>query len=105
VKVSYENSANQNGIKGFRVVEIYALVDQALSFQIALTNTSSQPLELADIGLPLPFNEYFGQQDDVTYETRVVYHSFIGQNGSAGAAARRISAPRRGRATPRADRP
>jgi hypothetical protein len=82
VTVSYENSGNANGIKNFRVVETYALADQALSWQIALTNTSSQTLELGDVGLPLPFNEYWDQDNDVIYETRAVYHSFTGQNDS-----------------------
>jgi MYXO-CTERM domain-containing protein len=82
VSVTYENSTNQNGIKNFKVVETYSLVGQTLSWQIALTNTSSQTLELGDVGLPLPFNEYWDQDNDVIYETRTIYHSFTGQNGS-----------------------
>lgn len=82
VTVSYENSASANGIKGFKVVETYALVDDYLSWQIALTNSGSQALEFGDIGLRLPFNEYWFQQNDVIYETRTVYHSFVGQNSS-----------------------
>ncbi|HTQ04025.1 MAG TPA: DUF5695 domain-containing protein [Polyangiaceae bacterium] len=82
VTVSYENSANANGIKNFRVVETYSLADGALAWQIALTNTSSQPIEFGDVGLPLPFNEFWDQDNDVIYETRVVYHSFTGQNNS-----------------------
>ncbi|MES1174247.1 MAG: DUF5695 domain-containing protein [Myxococcales bacterium] len=74
VTVSYDFSA-------FKVVETYALVDDYLSWKIAITNSGSQPLEFGDIGLPLPFNEYwFG--NDVIYEQRTVYHSFIGNDSS-----------------------
>jgi len=82
VTVTYENSANANGIKNFKVVETYALVNDYLSWQIALTNTGSQAIELGDVGLPLAFNEYWFQQNDVIYETRTVYHSFTGNNSS-----------------------
>jgi hypothetical protein len=82
VRVTYENSANPNGIKGFKVVESYSLVDRYLSWQIAITNTSNQNIELGDVGLPLPFNEYWFQANDVIYETRTVYHSFTGNNSS-----------------------
>jgi len=74
VVVNYDFSA-------FKLTETYALVDDYLSWKIALTNSGSQPLEFGDIGLPLPFNEYwFG--NDVIYETRTVYHSFIGNDSS-----------------------
>ena len=82
VTVTYENSSNAKGVKGFKVVETYSLVDSYLSWQIAITNTGSQAIEFGDVGLPLPFNEYWFQQGDPIYETRVVYHSFTGQNGS-----------------------
>jgi len=82
VTVTYENSTNAKGIKNFRVVETYSLDAGTLSWQIALTNTSSQTIEFGDVGLPLPFNEYWDQDNDVIYETRAIYHSFTGQNGS-----------------------
>ena len=82
VTVSYENSSNAQGVKGFKVVETYSLIDDYLAWQIALTNTGSQPIEFGDVGLPLPFNEYWFQNNDPIYETRVVYHSFTGNDGS-----------------------
>ena len=82
VTVSYQNSASAAGIKHFKVVETYALVDNYVSWQIALTNTSAQSIEFGDVGLPLTFNEYWNQANDLIYETRVVYHSFTSQNGS-----------------------
>lgn len=81
VTVTYQNSASAQGVKNFKLVEAYSLVGNALVWQITLTNTSSQTVEFGDVGLPLPFNEYWGG-GDVIYETRTVYHSFIGQNSS-----------------------
>jgi hypothetical protein len=81
VTVTYQGSANSKGIRNFKLVETYALVDDYLSWQIAVTNTGTQALEIGDFGLPLPFNEFwFG--NDVIYETRTVYHSFTGQSSS-----------------------
>jgi hypothetical protein len=81
VTVSYENAASASGVKNFKLVETYALIDDALSWQISVTNTSTQSLEFGDFGLPLPFNEYWFAKD-VIYETRTVYHSFTGNNSS-----------------------
>jgi MYXO-CTERM domain-containing protein len=81
VTVTYANSGNPQGVKHFTLVETYSLVGDYLYWQIALTNTSGQSIEFGDVGLPLPFNEFwFG--GDVIYETRTVYHSFTGQNSS-----------------------
>jgi MYXO-CTERM domain-containing protein len=82
VTVTYQNSANAKGVKNFKLVETYALVNDYLSWQITVTNTSTQTMEMGDFGLPLPFNEYWNQANDVIYETRTVYHSFTGNNNS-----------------------
>ena len=82
VTVTYQNSTNAKGIKNFKVVETYSLVNDYLYWQIAITNTSAQAIEFGDVGLPLPFNEYWFASNDIIYETRTVYHSFTGQNSS-----------------------
>ena len=69
-------------MKNFKLVETYALVNDYLSWQITVTNTSAQTMEMGDFGLPLPFNEYWFANNDVIYETRTVYHSFTGNNAS-----------------------
>ena len=79
--VTYENSRNAKGIQNFKVVETFSTVDGYLYWQIALTNTSTQSLELGDVGLPLPFNEIW-TAGDVIYEQRAVTHSFVGNNTS-----------------------
>ncbi|OXS59290.1 hypothetical protein B1A99_11750 [Cohnella sp. CIP 111063] len=81
--ITYQNSANANGVKNFRLVETYSLVNDYFLWQIQLTNTSAQTIEFGDIGLPLPFNEYWsGGGNEQIYETRVVTHSFVGNNSS-----------------------
>jgi hypothetical protein len=81
VTVTYQGSASPNGIRNFKVVETYALVNDYLSWQITVTNTAAQALEIGDFGLPLPFNEFW-KGGDVIYETRTVYHSFVGGSSS-----------------------
>lgn len=81
VTVTYQNSANSQGIRNFRVDETYSLVDDCLLWSIKVTNTSNQTIEFGDFGLPMPFNEYWSQGDYI-YETRVVDHSFVGKNNS-----------------------
>jgi len=83
VTVSYQNSSNSNGIRNFKVDETYSLTGGALQWSIKVTNTSTQTLEIGDFGLPLPFNEYWsGGNGEEIYETRVLNHSFVGNNSS-----------------------
>jgi hypothetical protein len=84
VTITYQNSGNAEGVKNFSLVETYSLIDDYLYWQIALTNTSTQSIEFGDVGLPLPFNEYWPptSANEVIYETRVVYHSFTGNSSS-----------------------
>ena len=81
VRVSYEGSKNAKGVRDFKLVETYTAEAEALRWSIEVTNRSAQPLEIGDLGLPLPFNEYWAARE-VIYETRTVYHSFTGQNSS-----------------------
>lgn len=86
--VTYAGSQNAGGIKDFTLVETYTLeVDGTLNWTINLTNTSGQKLEIGDYGVPLPFNEQW-QYGDAIYETRVVSHSFVGNNSSYMTASR-----------------
>ena len=67
--MTYENSANAQGVRNFKLVETYALVNDYLSWQIQVTNTGTQTLEMGDFGVPLPFNEYWFKDKDVIYES------------------------------------
>lgn len=82
ITVTYENASNSEGIRNFKVIEKYALVDDYVKWTIAVENTSNQTLEIGDLGLPLPFNELWQAPNDRIYETRVLNHSFVGNNSS-----------------------
>ncbi|MBB6690561.1 S-layer homology domain-containing protein [Cohnella xylanilytica] len=81
ITVTYENASDPEGIRNFKVVETYALVDDYVKWSVAVFNTSGKTLEIGDFGLPMPFNEYWTGGDEI-YETRVLNHSFVGLNGS-----------------------
>src|SRR3954447_24601380 len=42
ITVTYQNSANAKGVKNFKLTETYALVNDYLSWQITVSNTSTQ---------------------------------------------------------------
>ncbi len=68
-------------IRDLLIVETYELKGDHLSWDISLENVSGEPVTVGDLGLPLPFNEFWTAGDQI-YETRAVDHSFVGQNGS-----------------------
>ncbi len=82
VTVTYENSADPEGVRGFRLIQTYELVGDALVLRMEIVNTSGETLEIGDLGLPMPWNEYWFSANDRIYETRVMAHSFIGYEGS-----------------------
>lgn len=79
--VHYANATETNGIQNFTVDETYELKGGALVWSIKLANTSSQSIEFGDMGLPMPFNERWADNETI-YETRTTKHSFVGLNGS-----------------------
>ncbi|MCL6605569.1 MAG: Ig-like domain-containing protein [Paenibacillus sp.] len=82
VTVTYENSQNPEGIRNFKLIETYSLeADGHLQWDIRVVNTGTGSLEIGDLGLPMPFNEQWKYGDSI-YETRVVTHSFVGNNSS-----------------------
>ena len=80
VTVTYQNSASTNGVKNFKVVETYSLVNDYLQWSINLTNTSTQTLEIGDLGMPMPFNEIW--PGGTVYEERTLYHANIANSNS-----------------------
>jgi len=83
--VTYKGESVNKGIKDFELVETYELVDNHLKWSMKVTNTEpSKSLTFGDFGLPMTFNEYFTPQyqDELLYETRVIDHSFVGQDSS-----------------------
>lgn len=87
VKVAYAgDSANPNGIRGFGLTEQYALTGAAgevMDWSITLDNTSANPIEVQDLGIPLLMNSWWdgGNQTGI-YEQNVARHSYVADDGS-----------------------
>lgn len=81
VVITYENATEDKGIKDFKLVETYSLVDDKLRWEITVTNTRDEKIEFGDFGLPLAFNEIWPGGEEI-YETRVVDHSYVSNESS-----------------------
>jgi len=62
--------------------ESFALEGDAMVWTIALRNQSQRPIEIGDLGLPLPFNTQYNADKVDTYTKRLIRHAFIGGGGS-----------------------
>jgi glucan-binding repeat-containing protein len=78
---SLDESVSSKEISDLLIVETYTLTEDKLKWEISLKNVTGGDITVGDLGLPLPFNEFWTRGDQI-YETRSVDHSFVGQNGS-----------------------
>ena len=69
-------------ITGLAATETFQLEHDALLWTLELGNQTSQPIEIGDLALPLPFNTRYVRDKTETYTKRLIRHSFIGGNGS-----------------------
>lgn len=81
VVITYENATETKGIKNFKLVETYSLVNDKLRWEIKIVNTNSDKLTVGDLGVPLAFNEKWPDNEEI-YETRTLFHSFVGKDSS-----------------------
>ena len=81
VIVTYENAAETKGIKDFKLVETYELIEDQVVWSMTVTNTKDKAITFGDFGIPMPFNEYWSKRA-IPYEESVVDHSFVGQDSS-----------------------
>ena len=63
-------------------VESSFKVTNALLWTVSVENLTDRPLEIADLGLPLPFNTQYGWNKDETYNLRVIRHFLVAGHGS-----------------------
>lgn len=63
-------------------VESSFKVANALLWTVSVENLTDRPLEIADLGLPLPFNTQYGWNKDETYNLRVIRHFLVAGHGS-----------------------
>lgn len=54
----------------------------ALMWDLAIRNTGREPIEIGDLGLPLPMNTDYTWDTTETFERRVFKHAFIAGHGS-----------------------
>jgi hypothetical protein len=62
--------------------ETFQLDGNALVWTIELRNRTDQPVEVGDLGLPLPFNTQYNSNKLDTYTKRLIRHAFVGGGGS-----------------------
>lgn len=74
--------ASVDGIRGFDFDEAYELRSDVLLWSLTLHNQTDSPLEIGDIGLPLLFNTIYARSPEITYQKRVIRHSYIAGDNS-----------------------
>lgn len=84
VTVSYKGGEFGNGVQNVQLAEEYKLNGDALEWSISVTNPTSSKLEVGDLGISMPFNEYWtpAYNGEELYDTRVLAHSFVGRDSS-----------------------
>jgi len=71
-----------DGIRGFDFSEAYELHTDALVWSLTIRNRGAGTLEIGDLGLPLLFNTIYAKDPFVTYQQRVIRHSYIAGDSS-----------------------
>ena len=71
-----------HGLRGLGLVEEFSQAGDTLKWRLEFRNETEQTVEIGDIGLPLPFNKRFVQDNLANYTQVVARHSFISGHGS-----------------------
>ncbi len=68
----------------FKVVETYSVKGESILWETEVINDKDSLLVIEDWGMPMPFNQYWtpAYNGEELYDTRCVYHSFVGKNSS-----------------------
>ncbi|MDO4563203.1 MAG: DUF5695 domain-containing protein [Clostridia bacterium] len=84
VHVTYAGNENGRGVQNVSLLSSYTLNEGDLTWSISISNPNDKTLEVGDLGLALPFNEYWtpAYANEELYDTRVLAHSFVGGNSS-----------------------
>lgn len=76
------NAQLLHGLRGIGLTEEFRLEGRDVMWTLEFRNETDQPLEIGDIGLPLPFNKRFVRDNLANYTQVVARHSFISGHGS-----------------------
>lgn len=68
----------------FKIVETYTVKGDSILWETEVINDKDSTLVIEDWGMPMPFNQYWTPtyNGEELYDTRCVYHSFVGKNSS-----------------------
>ncbi len=68
----------------YKVVETYSVNGDSILWETQVTNEKDSDLVIGDWGMPMAFNQYWTPTypGEELYDTRCVYHSFVGKNSS-----------------------
>ena len=71
-----------SGTNGVELRSRFQRRGEALGWEITVKNPGRAPLEIGDLGLPLPMNTDYEWDHEETFERRVFKHAFIAGHGS-----------------------
>lgn len=68
----------------YKVVETYSVNGESIRWEVLVINDKEGDLVIGDWGMPMAFNQYWtsAYNGEELYDTRCVYHSFVGKNSS-----------------------
>lgn len=68
----------------FEIVETYSINGDSILWETEVKNNKEDAIIIGDWGMPMPFNQYWTPtyNGEELYDTRCVYHSFVGKNSS-----------------------
>lgn len=68
----------------FEIVETYLIQGESILWETEVKNNLDEDIVIDDWGMPMPFNQYWtsAYNGEELYDTRCVFHSFVGKNSS-----------------------
>ncbi len=72
----------KTGNKDLEILFDYSIEQDILIWSIELVNKKNIPVEIGDVAIPFPMNSEWSWKKEVTYNERVIRHSFISGHNS-----------------------
>ncbi len=68
----------------YKIIETYLVNGESILWEIEVVNNKEDDLIIGDWGMPMAFNQYWTStySGEELYDTRCVYHSFVGKNST-----------------------
>ncbi|MGA8437230.1 MAG: DUF5695 domain-containing protein, partial [Candidatus Sulfotelmatobacter sp.] len=81
-RVNTDHGKDVESVPEIAATGAFRMEGDSLVWTIEARNQTSQPLEVGDLGVALPFNTDYVPDKTETYTKRLIRHSFIGGDGS-----------------------